>query len=79
MRGGERRISRVVRLRSCRSLNGPAAVLNYWKNPPPGAMVFDNSALEDSPLLGPKAILKDFPAADRLWREDIDPDADLLP
>ena len=53
--------------------------LRFWISPPQQAMIVDSSALEDSPMLGPKAILRDFPQADRLWREDIDPDADLLP
>jgi phosphatidylserine/phosphatidylglycerophosphate/cardiolipin synthase-like enzyme len=57
------------------------AGLRYWLNPPPlpKAMIVDASDLEDSPMLGPKAILQNFPTADKLWRETIDPDADTLP
>ena len=42
-------------------------------------MIVDSSDLEDSPMLGGKTILRDFPQPNRLWQEDIDPDADLLP
>jgi phosphatidylserine/phosphatidylglycerophosphate/cardiolipin synthase-like enzyme len=56
-----------------------SSALSYWFKPPSQAMVVDSSVLEDSPMLGPKAVLRNFPQADRLWREDIDPDADLLP
>jgi len=50
-----------------------------WKRAPPTAMISDANALEDSILLGPKAILRDHVQAEQLWREDIDPDADRLP
>ena len=53
--------------------------LRFWLTPPSQAMVFDSSDLEDSPMLGTKPILKNFSTENRLWREDIDPDADLLP
>jgi phosphatidylserine/phosphatidylglycerophosphate/cardiolipin synthase-like enzyme len=49
-----------------------------WQTPPAGAMVVDASALEDSPQLGAKPILRDIPAANKLWSETVDPDADLL-
>jgi len=55
------------------------AAMQFWQKPPPGAMIDDASALEDSPLLGSKPILRDFSQANRLWSETIDPDADLLP
>lgn len=53
--------------------------LQCWLNPPSSAMVVDCSQLEDSPLLGHEPILRDNAAANRLWSETIDPDADLLP
>jgi phosphatidylserine/phosphatidylglycerophosphate/cardiolipin synthase-like enzyme len=53
--------------------------LGYWLKPPPEAMIVDGHALEDSPLLGLKPVLRNFPQEDRLWRETIDPDADKLP
>jgi hypothetical protein len=37
------------------------------------------SDLEDSPLLGPKAILRDFSQINKQWGESVDPDADLRP
>jgi phosphatidylserine/phosphatidylglycerophosphate/cardiolipin synthase-like enzyme len=55
------------------------SALRFWFNPPSQAMIVDSSDLEDSPMLGGKAILRDFSQANRLWQEDIDPDADLLP
>jgi phosphatidylserine/phosphatidylglycerophosphate/cardiolipin synthase-like enzyme len=53
--------------------------LKYWFRPPPKAMIVDSSAIENSVLLGPGAVLRNFKQADRLWSEDIDPDADKLP
>lgn len=53
--------------------------LRVWEKPPPEAMVVDASALEASPLLGSKGLVRDVPDADRMWRESVDPDADLLP
>jgi len=53
--------------------------MKFWQNPPPGAMIIEASDLEDSPILGTKAILRDFSDADKAWRETIDPGADLLP
>ncbi|WP_433479782.1 hypothetical protein ACQPZP_33735 [Spirillospora sp. CA-142024] len=41
-------------------------------------MVFDNSALEYSPLLGAKGLVRDDSVTDRMWGA-IDPDADRLP
>ncbi len=55
------------------------AALNLWKKPPASAMVTDASGLEDSALLGPKPVLRNFTTEDSRWRESIDPDADLLP
>ena len=55
------------------------AGLNLWKNPPPTAMVVDASAPEFSPLMGGVKVLSDDSNVERLWRESLDPDADLLP
>jgi len=43
------------------------AGLKIWQKPPPEAMVFDNSALEFSPLLASRGLLRDDPVADRRW------------
>ncbi|WP_433463408.1 phospholipase D-like domain-containing protein [Spirillospora sp. CA-128828] len=53
--------------------------LKIWQKPPPEAMVVDNTALEYSPLLGAKGLVRDDPVADGMWGESIDPDADRLP
>jgi phosphatidylserine/phosphatidylglycerophosphate/cardiolipin synthase-like enzyme len=55
--------------------------INFWLSPQSQlqAMVMNCSALEDSVLLGATPILKNFRMANNLWREDIDPDADLIP
>jgi phosphatidylserine/phosphatidylglycerophosphate/cardiolipin synthase-like enzyme len=59
-------------------LNDWSAGLAIWLSPPASSMVADASPLEDSPLLGSKPVLRDFPQENRLWKESIDPDADLL-
>ena len=55
-----------------------SAAFNFWKKPPSSAMVLDGTSLEDSPLLGPRPILRNISWANRLWQQSIDPDADLL-
>ncbi|MBP1967770.1 phospholipase D family protein [Paenibacillus aceris] len=53
--------------------------LAYWQNPPPSAMIFDNSDLEDSPLFnGAKELTRDNKNANYVWTHLSDPDADKL-
>jgi phosphatidylserine/phosphatidylglycerophosphate/cardiolipin synthase-like enzyme len=85
-RVGGQRFARDLRINLWhKHLAVPHAQLQDWRNArqiwqrlPPEAMVADASALENSPLLGPKAILRNFGGADQQWREIFDPDADLL-
>jgi phosphatidylserine/phosphatidylglycerophosphate/cardiolipin synthase-like enzyme len=53
--------------------------LRSWLTPPGSAMIVPDSDMENSPLLGSKAVLRNIPQADQEWRETIDPDADALP
>ena len=53
--------------------------LPLWFAPPRSAMVVDTSDLENSPMLGPNAMLKADSPEDVTWRQAIDPDADNYP
>lgn len=56
-----------------------AAGLRHWLNPPPSAMIYDSSDLEESPLLNDtKGLTRDDPKANFKWTHIADPDADKL-
>ena len=52
--------------------------LKYWKTPPPGAMVVENSGYEDDPMYTPPAPFPDASTSagyEFLWTHLLDPDA----
>ncbi|MBY0598959.1 phospholipase D family protein [Bacillus bingmayongensis] len=56
-----------------------ATGLKHWLNPPPSAMIYDSSDLEESPLLNnTKGLTREDSNANFAWTHLLDPDADKL-
>ncbi|PHB97166.1 hypothetical protein COE99_30495 [Bacillus toyonensis] len=56
-----------------------ATGLRHWLNPPPSAMIYDSSELEESPLLNnTKGLTREESNANFTWTHLLDPDADKL-